>query len=334
MKIHYLFVFFFVLLTLVHFGALFLLESITVGTVAAIGYAVHCKFMECCSDEYILHDMKLLKDEMKHSLYGQQIAQNIVLSAIQSHVNHPNPRKPLALSFHGLPGTGKTYVVSMIAKSLFKLGVKSKHYYFFNGRNDFPSDLKTDLYQMILIDKIERALNSCEQSLFVFDEVDKMPSGVLDALVPFLDYTSYGDNKNRKAIFIFLSNTGSTEIVDRMIKLWQEGKNRDDISIQDFEPLIEIGAFNEKGGFHKSGTIESKLIDHHVPFLPMEEKHVIMCIKDVFRHWGDHNPNNNLIKEVLTHVTYGPPPYNIYSTGGCKRLDYKVSSVLFKDDFN
>jgi hypothetical protein len=28
----------------------------------------------------------------------------------------------------------------------------------------------------------------CDRSLFVFDEVDKMPKGVLDAVKPFLDY--------------------------------------------------------------------------------------------------------------------------------------------------
>ena len=108
--------------------------------------------------------------------------------------------------------------------------------------------------------RIEKALKTCERSLFVFDEVDKMPPGVLDVLVPFMDYTSYYDKSKSKSIFIFLSNTGSHQIVDRMIEFWQSGKSRDSTTLKDLESLITIGAFNEKGGLYKSGTIESKLI--------------------------------------------------------------------------
>lgn len=187
---------------------------------------------------------------------------------------------------------------------------------------------------MILKDKIDAALNNCEQSLFVFDEVDKMPPGILDALVPYLDYSSWGKSKNKKAIFIFLSNTGSQQVVSRMLELWENGKSREDVTIQDFEPLIQIGAFNEKGGLYKSGTIESKLIDHHIPFLPMEQKQVIQCLRDVFNHWGVYRPSDENIQKALEHVTFGPPPHNLYSTAGCKRLDHKVSSILFRKEFD
>lgn len=172
-----------------------------------------------------------------------------------------------------------------------------------------------------------------------------MPPGVLDTLVPFLDYTNWNYMKKSKSIFIFLSNTGSNLIVQRMIELWENGKSRDDTTLQDFENLISIGAFNEKGGLHKSGTIESKVIDHFVPFLPMEEKHVIECIKDLFNHWNSRDyteeitkkmyiePTKENIDKVLSHVTFGPPPHNLYSTAGCKRLDHKVS-ILLADEFD
>ena len=89
-----------------------------------------------------------LKSNLQERLYGQQIAQDIVFSAIHSHVHHENPRKPLVLSFHGLPGSGKNYIVTMIAEALFKNGEKSKFYNFFNGRSDFPSDKNVDLYKV------------------------------------------------------------------------------------------------------------------------------------------------------------------------------------------
>lgn len=166
----------------------------------------------------------------------------------------------------------------------------------------------------------------------MFDEVDKMPHGLLDVLVPFFDYSKWRNENKNKAIFIFLSNTGSEAIVNQMLTLWQKGLKREDISLQDFEMLITLGAFNEEGGFYRSDTIESKLIDHHIPFLPLEKVHVEQCIRDIFKHWGVI-PTPEMVKEALTNIIYGPQDYYLYSTSGCKRLDHKVSSIIFKSPF-
>ena len=41
--------------------------------------------------------------------------------------------------------------------------------------------------------------------MFIFDEVDKMPAGVLDALKPFVDYYEHIEGTDfRRSIFIFL----------------------------------------------------------------------------------------------------------------------------------
>jgi hypothetical protein len=47
---------------------------------------------------------------------------------------------------------------------------------------------KSFTFQLHLIDWIRGNVSLCERSLFVFDEADKMPEGVLDAVKPFLDY--------------------------------------------------------------------------------------------------------------------------------------------------
>ncbi|KAJ8678560.1 hypothetical protein QAD02_014347 [Eretmocerus hayati] len=328
-----LFVVIVILSVLLYHGHSIVFEGIAVG-VAVIGYFNRCKFYECCNDEMIPRNTARLKQDLQSKLYGQHIAQEIVLSAIHSHVYHNQPRKPLVLSFHGVPGSGKNYVATMVAKALFKSGEQSAYYHFFNGRSDFPSETSINIYRYDLKTKIQRALEKCERSLFVFDEVDKMPEGILDILVPFLDYTSWLGREKTKSIFIFLSNTGSDLIVKRMIDLWKSGKRREETTLQDFESLVALGAFNEKGGLHRSGAIESKLIDHHVPFLPMEEKHVIQCLTDVFKHWNIYSPSEEVISQALSHVSYGPSPYNLYSTAGCKKLDHKVSSIVFKDQFN
>jgi hypothetical protein len=52
---------------------------------------------------------------------------------------------------------------------------------------------------------VTNGVKKCERSLFIFDEIDKLSSGVIDVIKPFLDYHSLIDGINyKKAIFIFL----------------------------------------------------------------------------------------------------------------------------------
>lgn len=172
--------------------------------------------------------------------------------------------------------------------------------------------------------------------MFVFDEVDKMPEGLLNTLVPFLDYNSYHKSTKHsesvyqnKAVFIFLSNTGSTQIVQYLTSLWEKGRKREDTRLQDFEKLITDGAFSEKGGFHHSDTIQTSVIDHYVPFLPLEEVHVRKCLTKAFTDRGVV-PKEEMIEEALSHLTFGPEPYNLYSMAGCKRIDQKVATIVYR----
>ena len=49
------------------------------------------------------------------------------------------------------------------------------------------------MLQIHLMDWIRSNVTLCERSVFVFDEVDKMPEGVLDAVKPFIDYHEHID---------------------------------------------------------------------------------------------------------------------------------------------
>jgi len=59
--------------------------------------------------------------------------------------------------------------------------------------------------QKRLHDDIAATVAECGRSMFIFDEVDKMPDGVLDAIKSYLDhhYHIHGVDY-RRTIFIFL----------------------------------------------------------------------------------------------------------------------------------
>ena len=96
--------------------------------------------------------------------------------------------------------------------------------------------------------RIEEAGKLCGRSLFVFDEVDKMPPEILNVIIPYIDHHSQVDGVDyRGLIFIFLSNTGSKAIRDFVYQELEMGKSRESISIYDFRQLLAKDAFAEKG---------------------------------------------------------------------------------------
>ncbi|KAF7997723.1 hypothetical protein HCN44_009121 [Aphidius gifuensis] len=317
------------------------LLSITYDTTSKLFLKLKSSFYH--NDQCLIDDIKKNITELElminKNLYGQHIAGSYVLAAIGSHLIDKNPSKPLTMIFHGKTGTGKNYLATMIANAYFKNGEDSKYYHFINSRSDFPLDGSIDEYKKLLYDMVIENLKTCPESIFVFDEVDMMQPGVLDVLVPFLNYKRnkkihhngyFIDIITNRAIYIFLTNTGSQEIIDTMIMLNNNGKKRNDMVLSDFEHLISLGAFNEKGGFYKSDAISANLIDHYVPFLQLEYEHIKLCIEYAFNS-RDAVANDESIQDVMAYVTFEEPPYHRFSKSGCKRIEQKTATILYKN---
>ena len=48
-------------------------------------------------------------------------------------------------------------------------------------------------------------MKECGQSLFVFDEIDKIPIGLMDTIKPYIDFNHEIDGIDyRRSVFIFL----------------------------------------------------------------------------------------------------------------------------------
>lgn len=90
-----------------------------------------------------------MKKDLEQNLFGQHIANETILPALFSHYkNMDKSQKPLVMSFHGTPGTGKNYMADRIVKHLYRNGDKSKYVHKFMGRIDFPLASKVDEYRV------------------------------------------------------------------------------------------------------------------------------------------------------------------------------------------
>lgn len=302
---------------------------------AALGYnfdtvkkLTYCRYNECCIDDYIPADIygnfekqilyfnfenniffifvfffllilyKGLERDLKNKLYGQHIVVKHLIPALRGQFNNNRQsKKPLVISFHGTPGTGKNYVSDFIANRLYKNGLQSRYVYKFLGRADFPLSSQSSHYGAELTRKVRDAIMLCPRSLFIFDEVDKMPPGVFESLTSLLDHHTYLNGYDfRQATFIFLSNTAGVAISTHLADLMKQGKWREDTQLQDFEKIIEIGAYNLQGGLQKASIIESHLIDHYIPFLPLEKEHVKKCIIEEYGKYVLRAPDEEKIK--------------------------------------
>ncbi|XP_028394953.1 torsin-1A-like [Dendronephthya gigantea] len=292
-----------------------------------VGKLFFCHFKECCNDKWISQELPNLKAELSNKVFGQHIAIQVVHKAIEGHIKNKSPSKALVLSLHGSTGCGKNHVSNIIADSLYKLGRKSKYRHLIIATHDFPHKERLPEYKDKLINFISEKVKACPKTLFIFDEVDKVPEGLMDTLRPFLEHHEKVDGVDyRKSIFILLSNTGAEMINGFVINHWRKGNKREDLTFKDLEPVINNGAFNIKGGLWHSNLIKNFLIDFFVPFLPLERSHVKECIRaDLLAK--NVTVTETMINEVANLLQYSSPD-KIFSSTGCKQVSTKVYYVI------
>ncbi|XP_043913778.1 torsin-1A-like [Protopterus annectens] len=312
-----------------HAGEPFVLDSFVAGIPRIVSWFMpsHWSSLDHCK----LHkaDYYALEHELKRNIFGQHLATHIVLKAVTGFINNPHPRKPLTLSFHGWTGTGKNYVSKIIADNVHKEGLNSRYVHQFVSTLHFPHAKDVHIYKNQLQTWVHRNVSLCSRSIFIFDEMDKMPAGLIDAIKPYLDYYDQIDGVSfRKSIFIFLSNSGGDKITEVALEFWRTGKNREEIQLRDLETRLSLAVFNNKNsGFWHTSLIEKNLIDFFVPFLPMEYRHVQKCIQEEIKQRG-LKVDLEVVEMVLDEFSFFPPNEAIYSQKGCKSVSAKLDYFL------
>ncbi|XP_032949323.1 torsin-1B-like [Rhinolophus ferrumequinum] len=299
--------------------------AIAIGAASALtGYLsykdLYCRFAECCREKQPLN-ASALKLELEEKLFGQHLATEVILKALTGFRNNPNPKKPLTLFLHGWAGTGKNFVSQIVAENLHSKGLKSNFVHLFVSTLHFPHEQQIKLYQDQLQTWIRGNVSACASSMFIFDEMDKLHLGIIDAIKPFLDYYEQVDGVSyQKAIFIFLSNAGGDLITKTALDFWRAGRKREDIQLKDLEHVLSVRVFNNKhSGLWHSGLIDRNLIDYFIPFLPLEYTHVKECVRAEMRARGS-TVDEDIVTRVAEEMTFFPKDEKIYSDKGCKTV--------------
>uniref|UniRef100_A0A3Q4H4Y6 Torsin family 3, member A n=1 Tax=Neolamprologus brichardi TaxID=32507 RepID=A0A3Q4H4Y6_NEOBR len=161
----------------------------------------------------------------------------------------------------------------------------------------------------------------CPQTLFIFDEAEKLHPGLIDAIKPFMDHYDNVDGVSyRRAIFLFLSNIGGATINDVALDFWHSGQNREDIGV-DFVHLLVNNFITH------SELMSGHLIDFFVPFLPLEYRHIKLCARDAYAARGLETDEATL-DEVAKAMLYVPKEERLFSAQGCKSIPQRINFFL------
>ncbi|XP_023663635.2 torsin-1A-like isoform X1 [Paramormyrops kingsleyae] len=293
--------------------------------IVKLGKTTYSFFQESCDDSWIDFNSTGLQVDLEQKFFGQHIASKVLLKAITDFANNKTPKKPLVLSLHGLTGTGKNFVSQLLASNIYKKGMSSSFVHQFVATLHFPYSSEIDIYKTQLQQWIKGNVSSCARSMFIFDEIDKMPPGLIDSIKPFLDYYDNQDGVSyRRTIFIFLSHAGGERIKQVAFEFWENGKDREEIQLSDLEEKVPLEVFNNKySGLWHTSLIDKYLIDFFIPFLPLEYRHVRLC---ALAEMAIRNmePDEDIADKVAKDMMYSPQEERVFSSKGCKKIASKL----------
>jgi len=259
-----------------------------------------------------------------------------------NHFREGDPPKPLVLMLHGPTGVGKNYLANILAESMFKKGKSSRYINYFSSSYHYQDPDKLKSHKENLQTAIRTNSTICDRQLYIFDEARRFPPKLLDSLATFLDPGSPHSKSLRRSIFLFLYE-GDEPVVDWALEMWQKRQHREDLSLRDAEEKI-LPYVNNDQSLKDSLLISKALIDHHLPFLPLERNHVRRCIKNAIQDHLEKQddsskwknvPEDELmsyVEEIEDDIIFYPEEAPVFSLYGCKKVTAKVRARLLDDD--
>ncbi|XP_054406724.1 torsin-3A isoform X1 [Pongo abelii] len=292
----------------------------------------YCSFKDCCprGDCRISNNFTGLEWDLNVRLHGQHLVRQLVLRTVRGYLETPQPDKALALSFHGWSGTGKNFVARMLVENLYRDGLMSDCVRMFIATFHFPHPKYVDLYKEQLMGQIRETQQLCHQTLFIFDEAEKLHPGLLEVLGPHLEHRAPEGHRAESpwTIFLFLSNLRGDIINEVVLKLLKAGWSREEITMEHLEPHLQAEIVETiDNGFGHSRLVKENLIDYFIPFLPLEYRHVRLCARDAFLS-QELLYKEETLDEIAQMMVYVPKEEQLFSSQGCKSISQRINYFL------
>lgn len=296
-----------------------------------------------CNPFLMSYDIRDCLDELTLKIYGQPFITENLIPSLEDHFKKLKltfgldlSNIPIVLRFHGPTGVGKT----LAADILSNCGI-------FKKKLLLSPSVQIDLlgvekFKEVWSKKIEEIVETCRRSIFVFDDLNETSIAILNDMPPF---RWQQNSAYSQSMFIYISQDSAQDIVTTTSHFLKEGIPREDFVLEDFMHALKT----ENGGLWKSisalwETFSQREVKHlnvhelFIPFLPMDIKTVLKCLKREMSTLG--KPLQlSIMKDVLSSLECPLNEEVLYSdlTGefcptGCKLVTSKVPLSLRKHD--
>ena len=284
-------------------------------------------------------DVNAIVDKLRANVFGQHVAVEMLAAALREFFAPTNLNPVLALSFHGWTGVGKNYVSGIITDHL-----PDAHVTKLIVPLHFPHDGEGDVYAEQVRAWIETNVTRCRVNVVFIDEMDKaseaLARGIQQTILDLKakDFSEEDEAEEEvggerkpgvmlarvKTLFIFLSNSAGAEINRVTINQVLSGRSREDLTPEIFTSQIMSPphAFLWYFDMFAKGAVDAV-----VPFLPLERRHVKLCVQ---RHLVERGVSSKEVDvgEVMEGFTFFPKSQPVFSKSGCKRVTDLVALAV------
>lgn len=286
-------------------------------------FIVHQKTV-CEQRQGLKIPLDALREELTSHVIGQDIATNILLDSLQK-LQDDDSSEPLIMWMVGWSGSGKTHTLNII-KNLFP----------------DPSQVRTFIPSILMLNSnnmekqvsnLLKKLDSCGPRLIIIDGWDDdndISISVLQTLVKEFKKTS--KNKPTGKIIVIVTGTeGSREINRKYLKLRVEGKEREDLRLNDFREVTQDIVTSRK----LYEDFKRLIV---VPFMPLEKLQVQQCVLQELNKLEENveerfrnsltGKQSSVMDEVVNQINFIPAGQPLLSATGCKRVQPLLRLLL------
>ncbi|XP_032814591.2 torsin-2A-like [Petromyzon marinus] len=275
----------------------------------------------------IKSDLPGLRRELHRRLHGQHLARSSLeraawrFSLARRDGTNVGPR---LLMLFGGSGTGKSHAARTLARHLYSDGMSSQCVHaivpslLLSGTEDRHAH--RERLETLLLEGVQ----VCEHSLFIVDSVEELSVGLLDDLL--LHILDTPQSAYKKALFIFISsNIGTSLINTRTLEVLQSGRGRAEITMEELPDKLRQTMRQHLGDDAKSLPL-LRLVTP-VVFLPLEPRHVQLCVCDEFLARGRH-PSPDLVWRLASSLAYWPQGEGLLAVAGCKHVAQRAALFM------
>jgi len=95
--------------------------------------------------------------------------------------------------------------------------------------------------------------------------------------------------------------------------------------------VFKYQCYKSTGCLQYSVLIKNNLIDHYVPFLPLERSHILRCIEDYLKSRNVTNKSQKFRTDIANSLRYFPKDSGLFCISGCQGIQQKVDYFMEMD---